>query len=133
MNVGFERVYVAVKDPQEAANFFGRVIETPSTMLGKDPCVRLAGDDSASMAGGGPTVVFVKAASEKPEPAHLAFRLAPAKFAAVLFALASENQNFGNDTASPENGQMADTTGGGMGRVFFRVPGEENIMIEFCC
>lgn len=131
MDIGIERIALPVKDPQKTANFFARVLEVPSGKQGKDPCVRLAGAESSGMPGGGPSVVFVKAEKEV-EPAHVAFRLAPGKFAQVLFALAAENQPFGNDPANPTNSAMADTTGGGMGRVYFRLE-DGGHLIEFCC
>lgn len=132
--MSIERIAVPVSEPQKTANYLSRIFEGVAVAkLGKDPCIRLAGAESAGMPGGGPAVVFLKAAGDV-EPMHLTFRLTPARFAAVLFALAAENTPFGNDPANPTNSAMADTTGGGMGRVYFRLPDTSaSHLIEVCC
>lgn len=89
------------------------------------PCVRFGEEP------GSPMLIFVKPASDKIEPLAFTLRVAPAKFAAVLFALAAENAPFGNDPANPTNGQMSDTQGGGMGRIYLKL--DDGHLMCFCC
>jgi catechol 2,3-dioxygenase-like lactoylglutathione lyase family enzyme len=53
---------------------------------------------------------------------HIAFRVDPVAFAAVVNRLRSKGVAFGNEPEDLANGQSADTHGGGHGRVYFLDP-----------
>lgn len=53
---------------------------------------------------------------------HMAFRVDPATFAAVVHRLRAKGVAFGNDPEDLANGQTADLHGGGHGRVYFLDP-----------
>jgi catechol 2,3-dioxygenase-like lactoylglutathione lyase family enzyme len=115
MMIALDHVGVPACDAAASARFLSEILGlAPATPDGPE------GEMCSLAIGETGTLLFCPAGSVAAQ--HIAFRVDPVTFAAVVNRLRAKGVVFGNDPEGHANGQSADTFGGGHGRVYFLDP-----------
>lgn len=113
--ITLDHVGVPVRNPAAAASFLAEILglapATPEGPEGEMACLAI-----------GESGVLLFYPAESVAGQHIAFRVDPTMFAAVVNRLHARGVAFGNDPEAPTNGQTNDPHGGGHGRVYFLDP-----------
>jgi catechol 2,3-dioxygenase-like lactoylglutathione lyase family enzyme len=121
MAVVFDHVAVPSRDPEASARFLGQILGAAIERDGPEDefvCLRLA--DRVQ-------ILFSPATDVARH--HMAFRVMPDEFDAVVQRLRAAAIPIGNDPEAPTNGQTSDPLGG-RGRVYFSDP--DGHLFEVC-
>jgi catechol 2,3-dioxygenase-like lactoylglutathione lyase family enzyme len=115
MMISLDHVGVPARDAVASARFLSEILglasATPDGPEG-EMCSLPIGESGA--------LLFCPADSVAAQ--HIAFRVDPVTFAAVVNRLRTKGVAFGNDPEDLANGESADQHGGGHGRVYFLDP-----------
>jgi catechol 2,3-dioxygenase-like lactoylglutathione lyase family enzyme len=115
--IAVDHLAIPARDAAGAARFLGEILGVPP------PVVDGPEGDMYCLQVGAVSLLFSEAATVASQ--HVAFRVDPATFAAVVERLRARGVKFGNDPADPANGKTADELGG-HGRVYF-IDGEGHL------
>jgi catechol 2,3-dioxygenase-like lactoylglutathione lyase family enzyme len=121
MPVVFDHVAVPSRDPEASARFLGQILGAAIERDGPEDefvCLRLADH----------VQILFSPATEVARH-HMAFRVTPGEFDAVVQRLRAKGLPVGNDPEAPSNGQTSDPLGG-HGRVYFTDP--DGHLFEVC-
>jgi catechol 2,3-dioxygenase-like lactoylglutathione lyase family enzyme len=115
MMVALDHVGVPARDAAASASFLAEILglapATPDGPEGEMYCLAI-----------GQSGRLLYCPAENGAPHHIAFRVDPVTFAAVVNRLRARGVAFGNDPEDYANGQTADPHGGGQGRIYFLDP-----------
>jgi catechol 2,3-dioxygenase-like lactoylglutathione lyase family enzyme len=115
MMIALDHVGVPARDASASARFLSEILGlAPATPSGPE------GEMYSLPIGGSGALLFCPAGSVTGQ--HIAFRVDPMTFAAVVNRLRAKGVAFGNDPEDHGNGQTTDPIGGGHGRVYFLDP-----------
>jgi catechol 2,3-dioxygenase-like lactoylglutathione lyase family enzyme len=110
--IALDHVGVPVRDAVASARFLSELLGlAPATPDGPEGEMR-----SLSI---GESGILLFCPTDSVAAQHIAFRVDPVTFAAVVDRLRAKGVVFGNDPEDRANGQTADPHGGGQGRVYF--------------
>jgi catechol 2,3-dioxygenase-like lactoylglutathione lyase family enzyme len=115
MMIALDHVGVPARNAAASARFLSEILGlAPATPDGPE------GEMCSLPIGESGALLFTPVGSVSAQ--HIAFRVDPVTFAAVVNRLRAQEVAFGNDPEDHANGQTADPFGGGHGRVYFLDP-----------